>query len=450
MNADHLIPSHVDQDRPAVETDVVQAYLRQMGTVARLTSEEETHYAEQLQQAKHDLGALLARFPKLLLTQLKLCRPSELREIPGVPASQERTSLEKRRAYLATLVETVHQISQRLDSINSEPASDATVSRSLLYQSLERLTAELQLSCRFYQDFIADIDSRAKSAVQGHLSLCDSQVIVISVPATDLQMPRELFSDIVRQLRPAYDKMQEARHALIEGNLRLVVSVSRKYVKCGLQFADLIQEGNIGLMQAIDRFEPDRGHRFSTYAVWWIRQAITGALSAQGRTIRVPANIAQMLQKIRRAEREILQKFGRSPEDEEIAAEVGLEVPRVRALRKMDRQTISLQSITSGPDDESGGQQLQDRLVADHAPSPADLAAESLLTETIEQALATLSEREAKILTARFGLGGTDTKTLAELSATFEVSHERIRQIEIKALKKLRGPERRKFLEGYE
>ena len=105
MNADHLIPSHVDQDRPAVETDVVQAYLRQMGTVARLTSEEETHYAEQLQQAKHDLGALLARFPKLLLTQLKLCRPSELREIPGVPASQERTSLEKRRAYLATLVE---------------------------------------------------------------------------------------------------------------------------------------------------------------------------------------------------------------------------------------------------------------------------------------------------------------------------------------------------------
>ncbi|HAR66418.1 MAG TPA: hypothetical protein DCR55_09440, partial [Lentisphaeria bacterium] len=182
MNADHLIPSHVDQDRPAVETDVVQAYLRQMGTVARLTSEEETHYAEQLQQAKHDLGALLARFPKLLLTQLKLCRPSELREIPGVPASQERTSLEKRRAYLATLVETVHQISQRLDSINSEPASDATVSRSLLYQSLERLTAELQLSCRFYQDFIADIDSRAKSVVQGHLSLCDSQVIVISVP----------------------------------------------------------------------------------------------------------------------------------------------------------------------------------------------------------------------------------------------------------------------------
>ena len=236
----------------------------------------------------------------------------------------------------------------------------------MLYQSLERLTAELQLSCRFYQDFIADIDSRAKSVVQGHLSLCDSQVIVISVPATDLQMPRELFSDIVRQLRPAYDKMQEARHALIEGNLRLVVSVSRKYVKCGLQFADLIQEGNIGLMQAIDRFEPDRGHRFSTYAVWWIRQAITGALSAQGRTIRVPANIAQMLQKIRRAEREILQKFGRSPEDEEIAAEVGLEVARVRALRKMDRQTISLQSITSGPDDESGGQQLQDRMVADH------------------------------------------------------------------------------------
>ena len=189
MNADHLIPSHVDQDRPAVETDVVQAYLRQMGTVARLTSEEETHYAEQLQQAKHDLGALLARFPKLLLTQLKLCRPSELREIPGVPASQERTSLEKRRAYLATLVETVHQISQRLDSINSEPASDATVSRSLLYQSLERLTAELQLSCRFYQDFIADIDSRAKSVVQGHLSLCDSQVIVISVRPQTYRCP---------------------------------------------------------------------------------------------------------------------------------------------------------------------------------------------------------------------------------------------------------------------
>lgn len=418
-----------------------------MDMVARLTVEEEANYANQYEQSGRELCALLSRFPRLLHRHLSECRTSEFKDFSDQDA--ELTTLEGRKQHLATLIDAVEAIGQRLEKVSAEPAADSVASRSLLYQSLERLMGNLQLSHRFFDGFVRDLDARAQTILDEYQSICEPSPAPSTAPVSDLQMPYALFQNSMRQIRSSYHHLQEAREKLIEGNLRLVVSVSRKYVNCGLQFADLIQEGNIGLMQAIDRFQPQRSHRLSTYATWWIRQSITAALSSLGRTIRVPANIAQMLSKIRRAERELLQRHGREPEDEEIAQAVNLEVARVRALRKMDRQTISLQSTVANTN-ESTDQLLESTIVHEDAPNPHEQTAHNLLSETIERALETLSDREAAIIRARFGLAGVEQKTLTELSEEHGVSHERIRQIEVKALNKLRAPDRRKYLDGYE
>ena len=240
-------------------------------------------------------------------------------------------------------------------------------------------------------------------------------------------------------------RLDNARNTLVESNLRLVVSVAKKYSNYGMQFIDLIQEGNLGLVLAVDKFEPQRGYRFSTYAVWWIRQTITAALSAQSRTIRIPANLARTLHKINRMEQRLLQELGREPTPEEIAERLELAPERVRALRKMERQTISLQSPVDSEDDS----QISDFIVDAKVQQPDEVASSHLLVEMITEVLETLNEREKEILTSRFGLFGQPTMTLEQLSQVFNVTHERIRQIEAAALKKLRHPSRRKYFEGY-
>ncbi|MFA6569504.1 MAG: sigma-70 family RNA polymerase sigma factor [Victivallales bacterium] len=249
----------------------------------------------------------------------------------------------------------------------------------------------------------------------------------------------------MERLKKLREQAELARGKMLEGNLRLVVSIAKRYHGKGVPVTDLIQEGNMGLMRAVDKFNHTLGHRFSTYATWWIKQAVSRAVSDQSRVIRIPAHMVATINKMFHEEQRFLQKNGKEPTPEELAAILEMPKERIRALRKMAQQTISLQA----PVGDEGESLLQDLIADSESDSPSENVSSEMLKEKIRETLGTLSEREQQVLLMRFGLTGEMEKTLEELGAHFHVSRERIRQIEIKAIEKLRHPERRKLLDGY-
>ena len=249
----------------------------------------------------------------------------------------------------------------------------------------------------------------------------------------------------IKNLQKDLDAGDEAKKRLAEANLRLVVSIAQRYVGRGMLFLDLIQEGNLGLIKAVEKFDYRKGYKFSTYATWWIRQAITRAIADQARTIRIPVHMVETINKLIRVSRQLLQELGREPSPEEIAAEMNMPVERVREILKISQEPVSLETPIGEEEDSHLGDFIQD----DNVPVPADAAAFTLLKEQLEEVLGTLTEREQKVLTLRFGLEDGRARTLEEVGKEFNVTRERIRQIEAKALRKLRHPSRSRKLKDY-
>ena len=332
---------------------------------------------------------------------------------------------------------TYKEITDALEEIELEPAQ-----MDAIYENIESMGIEIVGNMEEELEAIKEEETEIDLTIPEGIALDDPvRMYLKEIGKVPLLSPEEEH-ELAQKMS---EGDEEAKKMLSEANLRLVVSIAKRYVGRGMLFLDLIQEGNLGLIKAVEKFDYQKGYKFSTYATWWIRQAITRAIADQARTIRIPVHMVETINKLIRVSRQLLQELGRDPYPEEIAKEMNLSIDKVREIQKIAQEPVSLET----PIGEEEDSHLGDFIPDDDAPAPAEAASFSLLKEQLTTVLSTLTPREEKVLRLRFGLDDGRARTLEEVGKEFEVTRERIRQIEAKALRKLRHPSRSKKLKDY-
>ena len=452
--------------------DPVRMYLKQMGRVALLTREQEVEICKQIEGAENESRGLMYGFgyaakEHIALAEKLLSVPPKER-FDRIVVDRVAENRERHLAALRRLVKNARELDEKVDAKFTawQRARNESIRRRA-WTTFKQLDKKLQVffpKFQFKQKVIEEMmlvtenirDKFQSSLVvvkdvrQERVSAAQQQALAaeeekIRTLERFVRMPHEHYAAACARLSQSMARAQEAKVHMVEANLRLVISIAKKYTNRGQAFLDLVQEGNIGLMKGVEKFEYRRGYKFSTYATWWIRQAITRCIADQARTIRIPVHMIEIINKLWRTQKLLMQELGHEATPEELAEAMEMPVERIRAVLKIAQQPVSMQSPVGDADETHFGDLLEDKT----AENPSDVTSFHLLKGKLGEVLTSLSERERKILELRYGLLDGFPRTLEEVGKHYNVTRERIRQIEAKALRKLRHPTRRSKLEGF-